>query len=44
MQQSENQLTRLKRKCVPVTVVTLIMVIMAIVMSIIIFRMILLRC
>ena len=40
MQQSENQLTRLKMKCVPVTVVTLIMVIMAIVMSI----MILLRC
>lgn len=40
MQHSENQLTRLKRKCVPVTVVTLIMVIMAMVMSI----MILLRC
>lgn len=41
---SEEQFRELKRKCVPVTVVTLIMVIMAMVMSIIIFRMILLRC
>ena len=44
MQQSENQLKRLKTKCVPVTVVTLKMENMAMEMSIIIFRMILLRC
>ena len=44
MQQSENQLTRLKRKCVPVMVVTLTMVIATLIIFIVLLRMMLLRC